>query len=176
MLQKLKKISPFKYFLFWQRKKPSAFLIFRYKFKYWHLFLAALVILVGCLYLQKSYLRNTTPVEIDHHIIQAEIADSPLEQTKGLMFRKHLDNDAGMLFIFDQASRYPFWMKNTKIPLDILWINDKKEIVHIEHSLPPCLQDPCLSYSSPKPAKYVLEVNGGWTIKNGIKIGDKVSF
>jgi hypothetical protein len=115
-------------------------------------------------------------VEINGHVIRAEIADSPKEQALGLMFRKSLPENSGMLFLFEQDAKHSFWMKNTKIPLDIIWINSRKEIVHIEHSVPPCPESPCLSYRPLANARYVLETNGGWTIKNGVKTGDTVNF
>lgn len=106
--------------------------------------------------------------------VNAEIADSPEERAAGLMFRKFLDEDSGMLFIFDDEKTRSFWMKNTLIPLDIIFISRDFEIVDIKYAVP-CKEDPCVIYISKNPAKYVLEVNSNFTIKNGIAMGDAIS-
>lgn len=105
-----------------------------------------------------------------------EIAQTPEERQKGLMFRSSLNQDAGMLFIFPEEGIYPFWMKNTLIPLDIIWINKDKKIIHIENNVPPCKEDPCPSYSPEEKALYVLEINAGLSKKYEFKEGDKVKF
>ena len=91
------------------------------------------------------------------------------------MNRDSLGENEGMLFIFDKEDYYSFWMLNTRIPLDIIWINANKEIIHIERNLQPCT-DSCPKYSPNEKALYVLEVNANYTSKNGINIGDKVAF
>ena len=105
--------------------------------------------------------------------INVEIADDSNEREKGLMFREKLDEGDGMLFVFDDNAVRTFWMKNTLIALDMIFIDDKNEIVDIKHAVP-CKEEPCALYKSSKPAKYVLEVNGNFTIKNNIGIGDKI--
>ena len=105
--------------------------------------------------------------------INVEIADSFEERTKGLMFREFLNENSGMLFVFDDEDYRSFWMKNTLITLDIIFISENFEIVDIKYAVP-CKEDPCVSYKSSKPAKYVLEVNGNFTIRNNIKIDDKI--
>ena len=79
-----------------------------------------------------------------------------------------------MLFIVDNEKTRSFCMKNPLIPLDMIFISNGFEIVDIKYA-EPCKEDPCASYSPVKPAKYVLEVNGNFTIKNSIKIGDKMT-
>ena len=71
-------------------------------------------------------------------LIHAEIADTTRKRAEGLMYRDHLDKNRGMLFKFDEARPWTFWMKNTKIPLDIIWMNEKRQIVHIESNVPIC--------------------------------------
>lgn len=105
--------------------------------------------------------------------INAEIADDNSERAKGLMFRKKLSENEGMLFVFDEERHQAFWMKNTLIPLDIIFIDENFEIVDIKYAVP-CSQDPCTIYNSAQPAKYVLEVNGNFTAKKGIRAGDKL--
>jgi len=105
-----------------------------------------------------------------------EIADDSSERSKGLMGRESLDPDKGMLFIFDQESKHSFWMKNTLIPLDMIWINTDKEVVHMERNVQPCQVDPCPSYGPDKEARYVLEINAGQSDQANIQINDKLSF
>lgn len=106
-----------------------------------------------------------------------ELATTVAEMSRGLMFRKSLAPNKGMLFIFEKEKNYPFWMKNTLIPLDIIWINENKETVFISENSQPCQEEsPCLSIYPDKNAKYILEINGGLAEKIGLKIGDKMNF
>ena len=105
--------------------------------------------------------------------IKAEIADTEEKRGMGLMFRENLDEDTGMLFIFNDEYLYTFWMKNTLIPLDIIFIDENNYIVDIVYA-DPCEEEPCKSYKPKKSAKYVLEVNGNFTIENNINAGDKL--
>ena len=106
----------------------------------------------------------------------AELAVTPKEREKGLMFRDYLGSDQGMLFIFEEEDFYSFWMKNTLIPLDIIWLNSHRQVVHIERNVPPCPGDPCPSYVPRYPAKYVLELKAGQADENGLRLFDQVSF
>jgi len=107
--------------------------------------------------------------------INVEIADNFEERARGLMFREFLDENAGMLFVFEQEDYLSFWMKNTLIPLDMIFISEDFEIVDIKYAVP-CKQDPCVSYKTISPAKYVLEVNGNFTLQNNIEIGNKIQI
>lgn len=107
--------------------------------------------------------------------ISAEIADSPEERMIGLMNRESLERDSGMLFFFEDEEYRTFWMKNTLIPLDIVYIAGDGSIVDIAYAVP-CEADPCPVYPSSAPAMYVLEVNAGYTAENGFGIGDKVNI
>jgi uncharacterized membrane protein (UPF0127 family) len=108
----------------------------------------------------------------DDLCFEVELAASEGERAEGLMFREHLDENKGMLFVFMESGVHNFWMKNTLISLDIIWISDDKRVVHIERDVPPCVEDVCPSYGSEKESNYVLEVNSGKSF--GIEIGDKV--
>ena len=79
-----------------------------------------------------------------------------------------------MLFIFEGEDYWSFWMKNTLIPLDLIFISDQYTIVDIKENFKPCKVDNCDSYTSKKKAKYVLEVNSGFVKENNVKIGDKI--
>ena len=107
--------------------------------------------------------------------INVQIADDNNERAKGLMFVEKLDENAGMFFIFEMEEYRTFWMKNTLIQLDIIFVDDKLKIVDIKNAVP-CKQDPCALYTSKKPAKYILEVNSGFAERNDIKEGDKIAI
>jgi hypothetical protein len=104
----------------------------------------------------------------------AEIADTSEKQSKGLMFRHKIKDDYCMLFIFPGEDFRSFWMKNTLIPLDIIFLNQEQQIVDMFLAAPPCGADPCPAYTSKLPARYVLEINGGLAKKLKLKIGDKI--
>lgn len=95
---------------------------------------------------------------------------------RGLQGRTALDAKAGMVFAFTDEGHHPFWMKDTKIPLDIIWIDQGGQVVDIKAHAPPCLKNPCAVYSSSSPAMYVLEVNAGTAEKAGIKPGTPIQF
>ena len=108
--------------------------------------------------------------------VTAELAITEAERAKGLMFREKIAPDQGMLFCFEQEDTHAFWMKNTLIPLDILWLDKDRRIVHIEKNVPPCKADPCPSYPSPRPAAYVLELGGGGAELHQLKLFDRLEF
>ena len=131
-----------------------------------------LIFLIGC---TKNIDKNFNGVYIDNGKnlikINIEIADDNNKRIKGLMFREKLNESQGMLFVFENENYQTFWMKNTLIPLDMIFIGKDFKIVDIKYAVP-CKEEPCALYKSSKPAKYVLEVNGNFTAKNNIKIGD----
>jgi uncharacterized membrane protein (UPF0127 family) len=105
------------------------------------------------------------------HKFAVEIARTPQQMEQGLMFRRNLAPDAGMLFIFRAPSRAPMWMKNTYIPLDMLYIDPKGRIINIaERRVPESLD----TTEATAPASAVLEVNGGTAARLGIRPGDRV--
>lgn len=101
-------------------------------------------------------------VELGGHRYAIEIADDDAERARGLMFRDAMEQDRGMLFIHDSQAPLAYWMKNTKIALDILYFDDGRRLVSQQRDVPPCsLGDACPSYPSNAPARYVLELNAG---------------
>ncbi len=104
--------------------------------------------------------------------IEVEIADSHEEQIKGLMFRNSLDQDRGMLFVYSDEDLRLFWMKNTSIPLDIIWINNQSQIT-TSHKANPC-QEECEVYGGV--GQYVLEVNQGTIERLGLEIGSEINI
>ncbi|MFC2143842.1 DUF192 domain-containing protein [Candidatus Aenigmatarchaeota archaeon] len=102
-----------------------------------------------------------------------ELATTSEQMSQGLMYRKSLDPDKGMLFIFGQEGIYPFWMKNTLIPLDIIWIDEDMTVVYIKGNAQPCGPLPCPYITPDHDARYVLEINGGLADQIGLEVGDK---
>jgi uncharacterized membrane protein (UPF0127 family) len=108
--------------------------------------------------------------------VTVEIAADDDTRQQGLMFRDRLADDRGMIFFFAESGEYAFWMKNTLIPLDMIWIDEGRRIAHIAHDVPPCKADPCPSYPPNARAKYVLELAAGVAAKHHLKEGDALRF
>lgn len=127
---------------------------------------------------QTNVVQTPTKVKLGSLTLAVEIADTPAEREKGLMNRTSLASDHGMLFIFENDGIYPFWMKNTLIPLDMIWIDSNKKIVAIIENVPICPKTivNCPTYSPGTYARYVLEVNAGVVKQVGAKVGDAVVF
>jgi len=118
---------------------------------------------------------STPVVVLRDHAFRVEIADDDAERTRGLMYREHLDADAGMLFLFERQEPQAFWMKNTRIPLDILYFDQSWSLVGWSLNTHPCsLGNQCPSYPSGAPARYVLELNAGTANNIGAQLGDKL--
>lgn len=113
-------------------------------------------------------------VVLDGHRFQVEIAADDAARERGLMFRESMPADHGMLFVFDDAQVRTFWMKNTHIPLDILYFDKNYKLVSVQQRVPPCLNsgNNCPVYPSEGAAQYVLELNAGLADKLGVKPGD----
>ncbi len=108
----------------------------------------------------------------DGTTVRVELALTPLDQARGLMFVEDLPEDRGMLFLFEADEVRPFWMKNCKIPLDLLWLDASFRVADISEELPPCPADPCPNFSPKVPIRHVLEVNGGFCRRHGVHTGD----
>jgi uncharacterized protein len=110
--------------------------------------------------------------------VLAEKAESPEARSRGLMHRTSLGKKEGMIFRFEESGYLTFWMYSTKIPLTIVFLNDKLQIVDIQDMLP-CVQksaDLCKTYTSKGLARYAIELNQGFTDRYGIKVGDQVTI
>jgi len=112
------------------------------------------------------------PLYIKDKEIWVEVAKTPEERNNGLMGRKHLGKDEGMLFIFEVEDVHGFWMKNTLIPLSIAFIDKEGRIIKITDMKPLSLK----SHAPPRPVLYALEMNKGWFSANGIKVGHILRF
>lgn len=124
---------------------------------------------------------KTTKLTINNQVIKAEIAKNILQQSIGLMFRKKLNKSEGMLFVFTNEWKTPFWMLFTFIPVDIIWIDKNKKIIDIAKNTTPFTKNTWIkaitkTYNSKKPFKYALEINAGISKELSFKIGEKVEF
>lgn len=102
-------------------------------------------------------------------------ATEPARQT-GLMGRQNLDEGKGMLFVYEKPEKLSFWMKNTLIPLDMVWLDGNRKVVYIKENARPCLELNCPKFAPDVYAQYVLEVNAGAAAKIGLHPGDGAEF
>ena len=113
----------------------------------------------------------------DGFSVHVEIASDDATREQGLMYRDHLADDHGMIFVFVQDGLYPFWMKNTLIPLDMIWLDANKNVVFVASNVPPCKADPCPNFGpGTTPAHFVLETASGVAAKHGVAIGKPLRF
>lgn len=116
-------------------------------------------------------------VEIGGRRFAVEVADDDSERARGLMFRDELAADRGMLFLHESEQPLAYWMKNTRIPLDILYFDSGRRLVSQQRDVPPCsMGDGCPPYPSRAPARYVLELNAGKAAELGLQDGVEIRF
>ena len=139
------------------------------------------------LYAQNNSLRNNERIEenstnnisevcLKSNCFNVEIADTSQEREMGLMNREHLAPTSGMLFVFEKEGIYNSWMKNTLIPLDMIWIDGNNKIIFIKENAQPCKTKQCESFGPDEKAKYMLEINGGLVGEMGLKVDDEVDI
>jgi uncharacterized membrane protein (UPF0127 family) len=116
------------------------------------------------------------PLYIGSEKFTVEIADTVEKQVKGMMFRKNVPDDFGMLFIYNVEDYHGYWMKNCLVHLDIIYLNKGKQVVDIYINVPPCKEEPCKTYVTRVPAQYVLELRGNRSKEIKLKIGDSIFF
>ncbi|MCB0351371.1 MAG: DUF192 domain-containing protein [Bdellovibrionales bacterium] len=140
------------------------------------IFLSLFFLQTGCRAQEVSFEKGK--LSLGTKILNIEIAKTSEQQQQGLMFRKKLDKDSGMIFIYNSEQRLSFWMKNTFIPLSIGFFNKNQELIDIQDMAPVTseMQRTLPSYHSVQPAMYALEVNQGWFAKNNIKLKSKFKF
>ena len=119
---------------------------------------------------------NTPAVVLRGHSLSVEIAADDASRAHGLMDRTSMPAGHGMLFVFPDDMVRTFWMKDTLIPLDMLFLDARHQVVTVLHDVPPCRADPCPVYPSTQPARYVLELNGGAAARLDVQVGDKATF
>jgi uncharacterized protein len=150
-------------------------------------YLAPLIIIIALLFIlfisyktiikeETNYPKITQMQFENNAVLDIEVADEESEKKQGLMYRKSLDYNKGMIFIYEQENILNFWMKNTLIPLDIIFLDSNKSIISITKNMNPCKEDPCKIYSSKMPARYAIETNSGYVENNNIQTNQKVKF
>ena len=107
-------------------------------------------------------------------VYSVEIADTPEAQANGLKFRESLPEKTGMLFLFRDGGIHRFWMKNTMIPLDIIWLDPEGKVIFISANTPPCKADPCPNYGPDDAVDSVLEIAGGMAAKENVTVGARI--
>jgi len=136
------------------------------------LFLVLLLVLLFGVFQKKKQ----GQVRFNDYCFEVEIAQNLAQRTKGLMFREKLEENQGMLFVFSSEKQHSFWMKNVSFPLDIIWLNENKEVVFLSPNNQPCNTLKCVTIKPSENSKYVLEINGGMVDDIGLKIGDQLIF
>jgi len=132
----------------------------------------AIVIVPGC-----ASGSGTPWVELKGKRYMVEVADDDAERMRGLMFRDSMAADRGMLFVHEREEPQAYWMKNTKIPLDILYFDSSRRLVSAQKRVPPCSAgDRCPPYPSEGNVLYVLELNAGTADAIGVAKGDELTF
>jgi uncharacterized membrane protein (UPF0127 family) len=115
-------------------------------------------------------------VKVNGVTLVADVASSSEQRSKGLAVKDTLAENESMLFVFSKANDYQFWMKDMKFPIDILWLDADRYVIHIEHSLEPCDSDGCPLYKPDGKAQYVLETVAGFAEKYGVDENTIVEF
>lgn len=133
--------------------------------------LAALVLAAAALHARAEPALRTQVLKVASHPLKVEVAASEAEREKGLMFRKSMPREEGMLFIFDDPGYYAMWMKNTLIPLSVAFVDRAGTILNIEDMEPQTLD----THLAAGPALYAIETNKGWFESHKVHAGDKVT-
>lgn len=115
---------------------------------------------------------RTTTLRVGGHAVRAEVADREAQRRRGLMGRDSLPEDHGMLFVYPEQRTLSFWMRNTRIPLDIAFVDQRGAIVDIQTMEPQSEE----MHRSREPAMYALEMTAGWFEEHGVEVGDRVEF
>lgn len=121
---------------------------------------------------------DAAPIAVTLHgqRFTTELATNEVAREHGLIMRTSLAADRGMLFVFPDTAPRGFWMKNTLIPLDILYFDAERRLVSAQLDVPPCKADPCPIYPSTGPARYVLELSAGTAKRIGVRAGDTLAI
>lgn len=141
-----------------------------------HVFSTAFLCVSCFLWGSCSFSETHEKVCFKNRCVDVEIVSRKEDLRRGLQFRTSLDKNAGMLFVFPGRGTVRFWMKDTKIPLDMIWMDDDKKVIFMAAHVPPCSHDPCPTYGPLEPSRYVLEINAGYAARLGINAGEQAEF
>jgi uncharacterized protein len=109
-------------------------------------------------------------------VLQTEVMVKDEDRAMGLMFRPSLASDHAMLFLFEQPDFHGIWMKNCKFPIDILWLDEQRRVVHVEEAVPPCKAEPCPVYQPLRRAAYVVELGARQARREKAQLGSRLDF
>ena len=109
-------------------------------------------------------------------LLQVEVMVKDEDRAMGLMFRPSLPRDRGMLFVFETSDFHGIWMKNCKFPIDILWLDEQRSVVHVAEAVPPCKAEPCPVYNPLRKAAFVVELNAGQARREKAVVGSTIGF
>ncbi len=109
--------------------------------------------------------------------LQAEVADTPEKLLFGLAFRESLPEDGGMIFLFEKSGLHKVWTKGFQFPVDVIWVDESKQIIHVKEAAQPCITDPCVWHGPPpENARYVIEANVGFAERAEAIVGTELIF
>lgn len=142
----------------------------------WMIAIAAAVLIYSFVKHSQELSNAWSEVCFQSRCVQVEVVQKKEDLLRGLQNRTSLPEKGGMLFIFPKPGEYPMWMKDTRIPLDMIWLDHYQNVIFIAKNLQPCQKDPCPSYGPRQEALYVLEVNSGLADEWRIKLNDWANF
>ncbi len=143
------------------------------------LILLAAALLAGGYYMINVSTRNDTIIVTfpGGQAIDCEVADTPEKLLFGLAFREALPVDSGMLYIFEASDRHRLWTKGFQFPVDMIWVDEGRRVVHTVERADPCAQDPCPMYGPPpENARYVIQTEAGFVARQQVKPGEELKF
>lgn len=135
------------------------------------------LVVILSLFIMKTFnLEGYKKVCFETFCVNAEVKDTNEERALGLMGRENLNEDEGMLFIFETPGGYNFWMKNMLIPIDIIFLDENKKIITIYENVSPCVTEPCELYPPSTNTLYVVETKAGFSSRHNLEEGQTVDF
>jgi len=134
-----------------------------------------LIISICCLGCQAEKLEKKQAC-LKESCFTVEVAKTPRQQAKGLMYRQSLGEKEGMLFIFSEPDLHGMWMKNMNFSIDIIWLDNNRNIIEINKNIPVCQQQECVSYGTSSSSSYVLELPAGTVDKLNLKLNDQIGI
>ena len=142
------------------------------------LFIMALLLISGALLFNSPGQTQLINVKFSNGaVLKSEVADTPEKLLFGLAFRPSLPEDEAMLYIFEESGPHRVWTKEFQFPVDVIWVDESKIIVHLEKNVPPCSENPCTWYGPPpSDARYILETNAGFIDREKVVIGNQLKF
>jgi uncharacterized membrane protein (UPF0127 family) len=142
------------------------------------LVLMALLLISGALLFNSPGQTQVINVKFQNGtLLKSEVADTPEKLLFGLAFRPSLPEGEAMLYIFGESGPHRVWTKEFQFPVDVIWVDESKIVVHLEKDVPPCSVNPCTWYGPPpNDARYILETNAGFIAREKVAVGNQLKF